>query len=77
PNPANDVLHIRMDTTEIANATICIRDFSGRILKSVMVSPQKGESLTKTISLKDMASGMYFLTLNTSEKTYTKKIIKN
>ncbi|MEM6720707.1 MAG: T9SS type A sorting domain-containing protein [Bacteroidota bacterium] len=77
PNPANDVLHVNINAAAISNASIVLRDFSGRIIKSLTIQEEKGSNLTKTISLKGMASGMYFLTLNTKETTYTKKIIKN
>jgi len=68
PNPTNDFLTIPVD----GNKTIRITDLSGRILKSFTTDQ-------KTISLLDLATGQYFITIMTNENGIisTQKILKS
>jgi hypothetical protein len=68
PNPTNGFLTIPVD----GNKTIRITDLSGRILKSFTTDQ-------KTISLLDLATGLYFITIMTNENGIisTQKILKS
>jgi hypothetical protein len=68
PNPTNGFLTIPVD----GNKTIRITDFSGRIFKSFTTDQ-------KTISLLDLAAGLYFITIMTNENGIisTQKILKS
>jgi uncharacterized repeat protein (TIGR01451 family) len=79
PNPTTDMLTVNIDfaTQAVSEFHISLLDFSGRVVKTIHSAHDKTSIFNKTISLKDMASGMYFLTLETKEGKYTKKILKN
>lgn len=66
PNPAKDVINIKIDTNEtIINVTVT--DYSGRSLLS-----DAGNS----IDVSSLNTGVYFITIKTSGKTYSSKLIK-
>ena len=68
PNPANEKLFIK--TTE-TNYSISISDINGRII-------HLSKSLaTNEIEISSLNSGMYFITIKSSEGNITKKFIKN
>ena len=68
PNPASDVLY--WNTTEKIKQ-IKIIDISGKI---VFVSD--ATILQSHIDISDLTTGLYFIQLETSNKTYTEKLIK-
>jgi len=68
PNPVNDVLTINVDNATVKSATV--RDITGKIVDTVLSSDR--------IDLKDVASGLYFLEVETDHgQKLTRKIIKN
>lgn len=79
PNPATNVLNININfnTQENSDFTIELIDFSGRILKEFNQQKQNSSIFTKTIDLKNLSNGLYFITLKTHKGIYTKKVIKN
>jgi hypothetical protein len=70
PNPANNIVHI-LTPNKINNATIY--SLEGKIIK--IVSEQ--ELASKTITVNELSSGVYFLQLNSNEKHKLIKFIKN
>ncbi|MBA3681095.1 MAG: T9SS type A sorting domain-containing protein [Bacteroidetes bacterium] len=76
PNPTNGILTLKITTGQTSNGLIEVTDAAGkRILQSEYDFNDKENS--KEINIEKFASGIYFLTLTTSEKTtHTIKIIK-
>lgn len=71
PNPFQS--QVTINSTGITLKTIELRDVLGHILKQVTVT---GTEEKLILSTADLASGIYFIRLNTVEGTVTKKIIK-
>ncbi|WP_164549863.1 T9SS type A sorting domain-containing protein [Nonlabens ponticola] len=67
PNPTNDVLSIQ---TDAPLDRIVVRSLTGIILKEASGNTQR-------LSLQDVASGLYLVTLYSASDTYTQTIIKN
>ncbi len=67
PNPVKDIANI----TNILNSAIIVSDISGKII----FSKNNCKELEK-INLSSLKSGIYFITVKNSNKTITKKIIK-
>ena len=69
PNPVKNELHIDMDiSTELK---VNIFDVSGKLVLVETVQNQ-----TNTIQLNDLSKGMYFMNVQSSEKSRTFKIVK-
>ena len=71
PNPAGNEIHIELPAT--ANGTISITDLSGKQLQVVQVN---NLSLS-TISITDLASGIYFVTYKDADNKVSKKVVKD
>ena len=67
PNPSNGVFNI---STTIENATITLKDVTGKLLIEKLM---EGKNLELNISKYE--KGIYFLSLNTSYKALTRKIV--
>ncbi|MDR6301919.1 S8/S53 family peptidase [Mesonia maritima] len=71
PNPFEDKITIRLPKSISGEKIIKLYDVKGRqILTSTM------NSYTKTIATDNLANGVYFLHVHTSDKIFTKKIVK-
>ena len=70
PNPAKDVVNIRLDKTGEYN--VVLRDINGRKLSSKNINATFNDY---AIDINNYSSGLYFLTLTNSEYTITKKFI--
>jgi len=68
PNPAQDMLFIKSSLNNLQSATIT--DINGRIVA-------KKNSVSNEIDVSNLKSGMYFITITSSEGNITKKFIKN
>ncbi|AXG71591.1 hypothetical protein KORDIASMS9_03848 [Kordia sp. SMS9] len=79
PNPTNDVLNVTVIFTgsTVKEFSLTLRDFSGKEIKTSYIENQNTSIFNKTIPLKNVVNGLYFLTLSTNQGNYTKKIIKN
>ena len=66
PNPAKDVVTIKLDTSETI-LHVGVTDVSGRLLLSENNS---------TINVTSLNAGVYFITIKTSGKIYSSKLIK-
>lgn len=69
PNPAKDMLNIKLNT--ITNATVSIYDIQGKLVLEHSIS----EAQNLEFSVADLQSGMYFVKLNTGSKELVKKLI--
>jgi hypothetical protein len=70
PNPINDQLTIE---SEITDLKITLADITGKNQQIETILKNKS---TNVISLRDLPSGIYFMTLYSNNETITKKIIK-
>jgi hypothetical protein len=79
PNPATNLLNINVNfnAKENSDFTLKLHDFSGRVLKEFELQKHDSSIFIKTIDLKNLSSGLYFITLKTHKGQYTKKVIKN
>lgn len=66
PNPVNDILQIKLQSTDI---NIQLYSVSGRLLKEIRN--------VKTIDLSNLSAGVYFLKMTSENKVYSGKLIKN
>ena len=69
PNPANDVLNIKLNA--ITNATLSIYDIQGKLVLDRIISQEQNLEL----NVSDLQSGMYFVKLNTATRSIVKKLI--
>lgn len=72
PNPANDVITIANAENMLVNG-VKITDLKGRVVKEAKLAG----TVEAQISISDLASGMYMVTVSSDKGTATKKIIKN
>jgi hypothetical protein len=70
PNPAHDVLNLLSSHTFID--AIKITDLNGRVVKNMQYS----NVLTTQVNVADLMTGMYIISVETSEGTGTSKFIK-
>jgi hypothetical protein len=63
PNPASDIISVELDS-QTTIEWINIYDYSGRIVQSEFVSGMLN-SQKFSLPIKDLSSGMYFMTLKT------------
>jgi hypothetical protein len=69
PNPATDVLTIKLNN--ITSANLSIYDIQGKLIKEHSISNEQNLEL----NILDLQSGLYFVKLNTSTKEMVKKLI--
>ncbi len=70
PNPTNGIIFINTINNNIQNITIS--DITGKLINANMEIQQN-----KTINLSNLKSGIYILKIQTDEKTFSIKIMKN
>jgi hypothetical protein len=71
PVPVQDYLHI--DITTHTYVTVFMTDITGKKWKTDVTSDKTG---ILDIDCRSLASGLYVLTIQTSENVFTKKIVK-
>jgi hypothetical protein len=77
PNPFNKDVNISIDLSETQNVEINVFDLSGRMITSLVNNElQKGNHVYTWESM-DSPAGIYFYSVKTANKTYTKKLILN
>ncbi|MCQ2266008.1 MAG: T9SS type A sorting domain-containing protein, partial [Bacteroidales bacterium] len=76
PNPATNFLNIDLSTENAQNITLNICDMSGKIIYTDILNHNGGTQNFK-VPVSELASGMYFLHLNTTTgKSIQKFIVK-
>ena len=73
PNPSNGIFNVS-NTKNIELSGAQVYDINGRLIKTVDVS---NKQTNHTVNLSDVASGIYFLKVNTASSHKTFKLIKN
>jgi hypothetical protein len=71
PNPSSN--HVTVTISETIIGDLLIKDTSGRILKTMLLDGSK----TVRIDVSDFANGVYFMTVNAYDNTYSEKFIKH
>ena len=70
PNPASDIITLNSDSILLEGATIIIRDMKGGVILSTSFENDF------EINISSLRSGIYFLSITTSEGIYTERLIK-
>ena len=76
PNPFNDQLRINVETAIQENATICIKDVSGKKIQQKESLLRKGSNVILLTDLNYIPSGVYLLTITTDSQRQTVKVIR-
>jgi hypothetical protein len=71
PNPANNFVSFELNAGSFEKGEVIIQDIYGHTCIQ-----EKMLSNTKSINIKDLAPGLYIVNINTFEKVYTGKLIK-
>jgi OOP family OmpA-OmpF porin len=71
PNPSHDFVTVH--STSNSSVNYFIREISGRLISSGTLSPGSRET---TISISDLASGIYFIELSDDQSSSTIKIVR-
>ena len=74
PNPANDIVHLRLNNQQATNGQLTIYDLSGRLVLTENLEMTAGLQEV-TVSVSELSEGTYIVRLNTGESTQTGKII--
>jgi len=75
PNPATDQLTVR-GTLHAEQASLRLTDLSGRTLLSQTIDGQSQAPFKATISLQDLAAGMYVIQLNNGGRVHSQTVVK-
>ncbi|MFN4026899.1 MAG: T9SS type A sorting domain-containing protein [Flavobacterium sp.] len=70
PNPANNEVNFSNDVNAIVS-TVEMADLNGRVVKSASINATEGR-----ISINDLATGIYMMTITTDQGVAVKKIVK-
>ena len=76
PNPAIDVLNLRLEAKKNAQMTLYVFDVSGRMIMSKNEQAVRGHQ-ELSIDINHLSSGIYFLKVQIGEDHYSKKFIKS
>ena len=71
PNPVTDYLSITIQNIDFSTATISLMDITGKEVKVENLSTE-----STTISLSELPTGVYFITVQSNDTQLTKKIVK-
>jgi hypothetical protein len=69
PNPADNVLNVRMDIDSNDRGVINVYNSLGQIVKTLMVEPVKGQN-TYQLEVSDLSNGQYFVSFSMDNKNY-------
>lgn len=75
PNPTSDFIIAKSFSPKLSNAEFFLTDAIGRQISKTIVPFNSGENLTK-ISMNNLPSGLYFLSLKNEERIEIIKVIK-
>ncbi len=77
PNPANSTAFVNYNLTQNSNVTITIHNMLGEEVYSTASIPQTAGEYKTQLDLNGLSDGVYFLKLQTDNKTYTQKLVIN
>ena len=76
PNPTNNDVNLKFETTDNANVIINVQDIFGRVVLTQRVDANKGFN-TVTVITSEIPAGAYFLNVNDGTSILTQRIVKN
>jgi len=74
PNPANDLLNLSIDATQVTRATVTLTDMTGRIVLSVPSSLINAGENRLTIDLNTLSAGLYTVSVSSENGIRTTPI---
>ncbi len=74
PNPATTAINIYLELETIGDVQYILTDAAGRVIEVVNNAQVLAEK--RTMNIAHLPVGLYFLTVNTAEETFTRKIVK-
>ena len=74
PNPIKDQIYIRFTPNSSGPIEITISDLNGKIIQKEPILSHK-ELITKSYNLSTMVNGIYFVSINSTNLSITKKVI--
>jgi len=75
PNPASDIINIKLDLDVVQNTSITISNISGRVVGNINTSSLKTGTDTLQYSVKNMPSGVYIVHLINAAYNISKKLV--
>lgn len=76
PNPTTGAMTVQFFLPKPSDAKVLVLNMQGKILHEEKFAFDKGGLVTSTLHLENLASGVYFITLQAGETVRTKKIVK-
>lgn len=76
PNPAHDKLTVSIDNKDNGNFNISLCDITGNVIKEV-TTIKNSTVLTTTFDMSSLASGMYFVRINSEKSNVVRKVVRN
>jgi bilirubin oxidase len=73
PNPASSIIHLQFASSSTIDVSLSIMDLMGKIVLSRMAKVLNGEM---DVDILNLASGMYFITIENKDNFYSSKISK-
>lgn len=77
PNPTTSTVNVKFTTTEfVKNSSIQIADFTGKVVKTVSLgSHQANGTAQSSVSVSDLAPGLYVYTINADGQKVSDKLV--
>jgi len=75
PNPAQKEINIQYTLPKRTDVKISIYDVTGRLVKNIVNENQKHGTYSKSFDITNLSQGIYFIKLNTSDKSIVEKAI--
>jgi hypothetical protein len=72
PNPTHNFTTIQFENADLATSTLQLFDIAGRAVRT----PQQTRGEQFTLDLRDMPAGIYWLKLQSGDKTYVGKLLR-
>lgn len=77
PNPASDIINIRVGSTESANITISLYDITGSFVQEIYSGMISSGKQNFTMSREGLSNGVYIIRTKTGNGIITKRVILN
>lgn len=74
PNPADEVVSVRFDASEIAKGIIQISDVTGRVIRHIEIDILTGENLIE-LNTSELSPGLYHFHIESNTDRFDSKVI--
>lgn len=75
PNPAQEILNVKINSRASGSADLKISDVAGKTIHAEQFDILQGENV-KQVDIGDLNNGMYFISLSSDSETITETIVK-